>query len=135
MKSLPTKLSPVWNPEQCHQCGGGDCHRVAKTYLGDHKSQPNVDRIVNTKTDGEDNVDAGDDVDGDPPEVEEADNVCEGDDDDADDVDADADVGKEEEGDDGDGSDGEPDVPPKLKADDLVRLPGRVDLAVNRVMM
>ena len=94
-----------------------------------------MDRIVNTKTNCKDNVDAGDDVDGDVPEVEEADNVCEGDDDDADDEDADADVGEEEEGDDGDGSDCQSDVPPELKADDLVRLPGRVDLAVNRVIM
>ena len=94
-----------------------------------------MNRVVDTEADGKHDVDTGDDVDGDVPEVEEADNVCQGDDDDADDVDADADVGEEEEGDDGDGSDGEPDVPPELKADDLVRLPGRVDLAVNRVIM
>ena len=36
---------------------------------------------------------------------------------------------------DGDGSDGEPDVSPKLKADDLIGLPGRVDFAVNRVIV
>ena len=37
-----------------------------------------VDAVVNAKADGEDDVDAGDDVDGDPPEVEEADDVGEG---------------------------------------------------------
>ena len=113
LKSLPTALSPVLNPEQSHHVGHYHCRgggvsdgghdgqwSWCKTYLGDHKSEPNVDRIVNTKTNGEDDVDAGDDVDGDVPEVEEADNVCEGDDDDADDEDADADVGEEEEGDD-----------------------------------
>ena len=67
--------------------------------------------------------------------MEKADDVGEGDDDDADDVDADADVGEEEEGDDGDGSNCHPDIPPKLKTDDFVRLPRRVDLAVDRVIL
>ena len=67
--------------------------------------------------------------------MEEADDVREGDDDDADDIDADADVGEEEEGDDGDGSDCKPNISPKLKPDDLVGLPGSIDLAVNRVKM
>ena len=40
-----------------------------------------VDAVVNAKADGEDNVDAGDDVDGDVPEVEEPDDVGEGEDD------------------------------------------------------
>ena len=113
----------------------GDCDCVVKKYLCNHKSETNVDRIVDAETDGEDNVDTGDDVDGDVPEVEEADDVREGDDDDEDDVDADADVGEKEEGDDGDGGDGEADVSPKFKPDDLVSLPSRVDLAVNRVAM
>ena len=67
--------------------------------------------------------------------MEEADDVSEGDDDDADDVDADAEVGEEEEGDDGDGSNCKSNVPPQLKPDDLIGLPGRVDLAVNKVKM
>ena len=32
-------------------------------------SMANMDRVVNTKSNGEDDVDAGDNVDGDPPEV------------------------------------------------------------------
>ena len=104
-------------------------------YLGYHEGQPYVDRIVDTEPDGEDDVDARDDVDGDVPEVEEANDVSEGDDDDADDVDADAEVGEEEEGDDGDGSDGKSDISPELKTDDFVCFPGRVDLAVDRVIL
>ena len=106
-----------------------------KNHLGHHKSQSNVDWVVDTKTNSENNVYAGDDVDGDVPEVEKADDVSEGDDDDADDVDADAEVGEEEEGDDGDGSDGKSDISPELKTDDFVCFPGRVDLAVDRVIL
>ena len=48
-----------------------------------------VDTVVDAKANGEDYVDAGDDVDGDAPEVEEADDVREGEDDGQDDQDAD----------------------------------------------
>ena len=48
-----------------------------------------VDAVVNAKANGEDYVDAGDDVNGDAPEVEEADDVGEGEDDGQDDQDAD----------------------------------------------
>ena len=47
-----------------------------------------VDAVVNAKANGEDYVDAGDDVNGDAPEVEEADDVGEGEDDGQDDQDA-----------------------------------------------
>ena len=49
----------------------------------------NMAGIVDAKSNRQDNVDAGDDVDGDPPEVEEADDVSEGEDDGQDDQDAD----------------------------------------------
>ena len=49
----------------------------------------NVARVVNTESNGEDDADAGDDVNGDAPEVEEADDVREGEDDGQDDQDAD----------------------------------------------
>ena len=91
--------------------------------------------VVDAEADGQNYVDAGDDVDGDVPEVEEADDVSQGDPDDAHDINADLKVGEKEEGDDEDAGHGKANVPPELKADDLVRLPGRVDLAVNRVMM
>ena len=48
-----------------------------------------VDTVVNAQADGKDNVDAGDDVDGDAPEVEEPDDVGEGQDDRQDHQDAD----------------------------------------------
>ena len=54
-----------------------------------------------------------------------------GDDDNADDVDADADVGKEQEGDNSDSSHGKTNVPPELKTNDFVGFPGSVDLAVE----
>ena len=102
-------------------------------YLGDHEGQPYVDWIVDTEPDGEDDVDARDDVDGDVPEVEEADDVGEGDDDDADDVDADADVCEQHKGDQGHRRHGKPDVSPELKSDYLVCLPGSVDFAGDQM--
>ena len=92
-----------------------------------------MDRIVDTEPDGEDDVDARDDVDGDVPEVEEADDVSEGDDDDADDVDADADVCEQHKGDQGHRGHGKPDVSPELKSDYLVCLPGSVDFAGDQI--
>ena len=60
---------------------------IRTNHLGNHEGKPNVDRIVNTKTDGKDDIDTRYNVDGDVPEVEEAHDVCEGDDDNADDDD------------------------------------------------
>ena len=51
-----------------------------------------VDRIVNTESDGKNNVDTGDDVDGDVPEMKESNNVSEGEDYNQDDHDAYLDV-------------------------------------------
>ena len=62
---------------------------VKHVYLGNKESVADVDAVVNAKTNGEDNVDAGDDVNGDAPEVEEADDVGEGEDDGQDHQDAD----------------------------------------------
>ena len=56
------------------------------------------------------------------------DNVCEGDGDDANDINAYLEVSKEKQGGDEDGGYGEPNISPQLKADDLVALPGAVDL-------
>ena len=58
-----------------------------------------MDAVVDTEPHGEHDVDAGDDVDGDPPEVEEADDVGETESDHEDDHKADLDVTEEEEGD------------------------------------
>ena len=82
--------------------------------------------IVDTESNSKDDIDAGDDVDGDSPEVEEANEVDEGEEDGDEDEDAEPDAAEEEEGDDEHGAQGEPQVPPELAPDDLVRLPGGV---------
>ena len=56
-------------------------------------------RVVHTQTHCQDNVDARDHVDGDVPEVQEADDVGETEGDHEDDHEADLDVTEEEEGD------------------------------------
>ena len=89
-----------------------------------------MNRVVHAETDGEHDIDTGDDVDGDVPEVKITDDVCEGDDDDAHDIHAYLKVGKEQQGGDEDGGYGEPNVSPQLKSDDLLALPGAVDLMV-----
>ena len=90
-----------------------------------------VDRVVHTETDRQHDVHSGEDVDGEAPEVEEAHDVDKGDDDHDEDDDADEEIPEEEEGDDGHTEEGEEEVPQQLLPDDLVRLPGRVDLAVT----
>ena len=86
-----------------------------------------MNRVVHAETNGEHNIDTGDDVDGDVPEVKITDKVCECDGDDAHDIHAYLKVGKEQQGGDEDGSYGEPNVSPQLKADDHVDLPSAVD--------
>ena len=83
-----------------------------------------MNRVVHAETNGEHNIDTGDDVDGDVPEVKITDKVCEGDGDDAYDIHAYLKVGQEQQGGDEDGSYGKPNVSPQLKADDLINLPG-----------
>jgi len=82
--------------------------------------------IVDTEPNSKDDVNAGDDVDGDAPEVKEAYEVDEGEEDGGEDEDAEPDAAEEEEGDDEHGKQGEPQVPPELAPDDLVGLPGSV---------
>ena len=86
-----------------------------------------MNRVVNAQTNGEHDVDTGDDVDGDVPEVKITNKVCEGEGDNAHDIHADLKVGKEQQGGEEDGSYGEPNVSPQLKADDRVDLPSAVD--------
>lgn len=90
----------------------------------------NMARIVDTEADSKDDIDAGDDVDGDAPEVEEANEVDEGEEDGGEDEDAEAEAAEEKEGDDQDSEQGEPQVPPELASNDLVRLPGGVHQGV-----
>ena len=86
----------------------------------------NVARIVNTESNSEDDADAGYDVDGDAPEVKEANEVNEGEEDSGEDEKAKAKTAEEEEGDDSHGEQDKPKVPPELPTDDLVNLPGDI---------
>ena len=87
-----------------------------------------MNRVVDTEANGKHDVDTGDDVDGDVPEVEEANDVDQGEDNGEEDHQADRQVGQQDQGDDEDAGHGEADVPPKLKPNDLVGLSGGVDL-------
>ena len=86
----------------------------------------NMAGIVDTEPNSKDDVNAGDDVDGDAPEVKEAYEVDEGEEDGGEDEDAEPDAAEEEEGDNEHSKQGEPQVPPELAPDDLVGLPGSV---------
>ena len=92
-----------------------------------------VDTVVNAQADGKDNVDAGDDVDGDVPEVKETDDVGETEGNHEDDHEADLEVTEEEEGDEDHAGDGEAEVPPELSTNDDVCLPHGVDPGVTEV--
>ena len=90
----------------------------------------NVARVVDTEPNSKDDADAGDDVDGDAPEVKEANEVDDGKKYGGKDEKAETKASKEEESDDGDGEQDEAQVPPELPADDLVNLPGDVGQGV-----
>ena len=87
-----------------------------------------VNRVIHAETNRQDYVDTADDVDGDVPEVKEANNVQQSEDHGGEDHHRDPHVGEEDEDDGEDGGQGQPDVPQQFVADDLVRLPGGVDL-------
>ena len=92
----------------------------------------NVCRVVDAEADDEDDADAHDGVDGQAPEVDEANHVDEGQDDAGEHENAELDRGQHEHGDDEHGGDGEAQVPPKLAAHDVVALPRRIDLKVHK---
>ena len=86
----------------------------------------NVAGIIDTKSNSKDDVDAGDDVDGDAPEMEEAYEVNKGEEDGGNDEKAETKAAEQEKGDDGDGEQDETKVPPKLPPDDLINLPSDI---------
>ena len=90
----------------------------------------NMARVVDTESDRKDDIDAGDDVNGDAPEVEETYEVNEGEKDGGEDKDTEAEAAEEEEGDDQHREQGKPQVPPQFTPNDLVRLPGGIHQGV-----
>ena len=95
----------------------------------------NMARVVDTESDRKDDIDAGDDVNGDAPEVEEANNIYEGSDDHDEGEEDHENVAEEEGGDDGHTEDGQQEVPHQLEAYDLIRLPGRVHLSKGQYIV
>ena len=89
---------------------------------------PDMNGVIHTETHSQHDVDTADDVDGDVPEMKEANNVHQGEDHSGEDHQRDPHVWEKDEDDDEDGGEGQPDVPQQLVADDLVRLPGGVHL-------
>ena len=87
-----------------------------------------VHGVVHAEPHGEHDVDAADDVDSDAPEVEEAHDVDECEQDGEEDEGGDAEVGEQHHDHGEDGGQRQPDVAPQLVPDNLVRLPGRVHL-------
>ena len=88
-----------------------------------------VGRVVHTQPDGDDDVGAGDRVNREAPEVDEASNIDEGEDDTAEDLEARPDVEEERPGGEEDTEDGKEDVSVELLRDDFISLPGGVTLA------
>ena len=87
-----------------------------------------MDAVVHAEPGGEDDVDAGDDVDGDVPEVESADHVHEGEHDAGHHHEAQLQVAEHHERHRAHRAQRQAQVAPQLARDDGVRLPGLVDL-------
>ena len=88
----------------------------------------NMDWVINTQTNGKNNIDTRDDVDSDIPEVKETNDVDQGEDDCQQDHQAYLKVGKKDENDNEDGSHSETNISPQFVSDDLVSLPSSIDL-------
>ena len=95
---------------------------------GQQEGMADVDAVVDAQPNGEDNVDAGDDINGDAPEVKKANNVSECEDNGEDNQETDLDVGEEQEDHSSNAGQGQEDVPPQLMSNDLIRLPSSIDL-------
>ena len=88
----------------------------------------NMDWVVHTEAYGNDNVDARDDVNGDVPEVEKANNVSEGDHNNTKNHQTDLKISQKNESDDEHTEDGKTNIPPQLEADNPVCLPSCINL-------
>ena len=71
-----------------------------------------VDRVVHAESDGKDNVDAGDDVNSDLPEMKEPNNISEGENHNQDDHDTDLNIAEKEKSNNENTDHSQPNVPP-----------------------
>jgi len=102
--------------------------------FSDNECMTDMNRVVDAQAHCKDNTDARDDVNGDSPKVEEADQVGEREDDHKDDHYADLHVAEEQEGDDEDTKDSERQISPELVANDEVCFPGSVHFTVAEIV-
>jgi len=89
---------------------------------------PDVDAVVDTETNRDDDVNAGHDVDGDVPEVKVANNVNQSDAHHQHYHEADLYVSQEDESDQEDTAEAQANISPDFCVDNLVSLPGEIDL-------
>ena len=90
-----------------------------------------VDGIVNAESNGQYNINTGNDINGDVPEVEESNNVCEGKNHNQDDHDTDLEVAKKEKSNNEHTDHSQANVPPELIPDNLICFPSSVHFAVT----
>lgn len=93
-----------------------------------------VNTVVHTEPGGEDDVDTGDHVDGDVPEVEGPDHVDECEHDAGHHHQTEVEVAEHDQGHHAHRQQGQGQVPPELQGDDGVSLPGLVDLNTRHII-
>ncbi len=101
---------------------------ISSSPTADHEGVGDVSRVVDAQPDGQHDVDTGDGVDGDAPEVEHAHHVDQGEDDAEQHQAAYLEVGKQKQGYGEDGHHGQAQVAPQLAPNHLVSLPSGVHL-------
>jgi hypothetical protein len=102
--------------------------KLRRATLCYHVGMANMDRVVHTKSYSYHNVDTGDDINSDVPEVEKTNNVNEGDHNNPKNHQTDLEVGQKNESDDEDTEDGKTNISPQFKPNNLVCLPSCIDL-------
>ena len=93
---------------------------------------PDMDRVIHTKPNCKNNVDAWDDIDSDVPEVKKADDIGQGDDDNGENHEADGNIGKKYQSDDKNTNHSKSYVSPQFIPDNLICLPGSIHLDMTK---
>ena len=91
----------------------------------------NVNRVVDTESNSKDNIDTGDDVNCDAPEVEKSNNISEGTKNNENDHDTDLNVAEKKESDNKNTNHSQSNVPPQLISNNLISLPSSIHFAVT----